>query len=619
MPAAISPSSTHHPSSPPQSRCVRARRSWRGLVGGLVVALMASALAGLSSAASAAPDGVPPSGTGGTITAWGGNGTGQTNLPGSLDGKTVTAVAAGGYHTLALIDDGTITAWGYNSEGQSTVPGTLDGKTATAVAAGDVHSLALTDDGTVTAWGANSQGQSDVPGSLDGKTVTAIAAGFFHSLALTDDGTITGWGNDGNTQSTPPGSLDGKTVTAISAGGFHSLALTDDGTVTAWGNDNYGQGTVPGSLDGKTVTAIGAGTFYNVALTDDGAVTAWGQDDDGQSTVPGSLDGENVTAIAAGWWHSLALTDDGTVTAWGRNDAGQATVPASLDGRTVTALSAGNYHSVAIVAPSAPEVTGIAPAAGPRAGGTEVVITGTDFTGTTRVLFGSAGPASSYTVDSPTQITAVSPPSGSVGRRNIRVTTPAGTSPAVAADWFTYTSDSPPAITEITPSTGPRTGGTEVVITGTDLTDTNRVLFGSTGPATSFTINSSTQITAVAPTSGSVGRRHLRIRTPEGTSPAAPTDLFTYTSDTSPGITSITPTGGPQSGGTEVVITGTHLLGATRVLFGAAGRATSYTIDSPTQITATAPPAGATGRRHLRITTPEGTSPPVPADIYTYN
>ena len=34
----------------------------------------------------------------------------------------MVAVAAGGYHSLALKSDGTVVAWGYNYFGQSTVP-----------------------------------------------------------------------------------------------------------------------------------------------------------------------------------------------------------------------------------------------------------------------------------------------------------------------------------------------------------------------------------------------------------------------------------------------------------------------------------------------------------------
>jgi hypothetical protein len=58
-------------------------------------------------------------------------------------------------------------------------------------------------------------------------------------------------------------------------------------------------------------------------------------------------------------------------------------------------------------------------------------------TGATKVVFSSVA-ASSFTVVSATEITAVSP-AGAAGAHNIYVTTPAGTSAAVAGDVFTYT------------------------------------------------------------------------------------------------------------------------------------------------------------------------------------
>jgi hypothetical protein len=55
-----------------------------------------------------------------------------------------------------------------------------------------------------------------------------------------------------------------------------------------------------------------------------------------------------------------------------------------------------------------PLVTGIAPTSGPAVGGTSVTITGSGFTGATVVNFGTAA-ATTFTVDSATQITAASP------------------------------------------------------------------------------------------------------------------------------------------------------------------------------------------------------------------
>jgi len=56
-----------------------------------------------------------------------------------------------------------------------------------------------------------------------------------------------------------------------------------------------------------------------------------------------------------------------------------------------------------------PFIANLNPNSGPAAGGTTVVIIGRNFTGATAVMFG-ANAATSFTVDSDTQITAVSPP-----------------------------------------------------------------------------------------------------------------------------------------------------------------------------------------------------------------
>jgi hypothetical protein len=66
-----------------------------------------------------------------------------------------------------------------------------------------------------------------------------------------------------------------------------------------------------------------------------------------------------------------------------------------------------------------------------------VTITGTNFTGATRVSFGTT-PATSFTVVSATQITAKDP-AGTAGHTvNVTVTTAGGTSATNSADKFTY-------------------------------------------------------------------------------------------------------------------------------------------------------------------------------------
>jgi hypothetical protein len=78
---------------------------------------------------------------------------------------------------------------------------------------------------------------------------------------------------------------------------------------------------------------------------------------------------------------------------------------------------------------------GISPASGAAGGGTTVTITGSNFTGASGVVFGSA-PATSVNVVSSSKITAVSP-AGS-GTVDVRVTTQSGTSATSGLDKFKY-------------------------------------------------------------------------------------------------------------------------------------------------------------------------------------
>src|SRR5216684_561096 len=83
--------------------------------------------------------------TPGTVISWG-----DQVIPYVQPGARYQAIAAGGYHSLALKSDGTVVAWGCDGSGESTVPANLTG--VIAIAAGELHSLALKSDGAVVAW-----------------------------------------------------------------------------------------------------------------------------------------------------------------------------------------------------------------------------------------------------------------------------------------------------------------------------------------------------------------------------------------------------------------------------------------------------------------------------------
>lgn len=69
-------------------------------------------------------------------------------------------------------------------------------------------------------------------------------------------------------------------------------------------------------------------------------------------------------------------------------------------------------------------------------------------------------------------------------------------------------------------------------------------------------------------------------------------------------------------GGSTVTITGKYFTGAERVTFG--GASASFTVDSDTSITATAPNGQSGETVHVRVSTQGGSSPAVDADRYTF-
>ena len=96
---------------------------------------------------------------------------------------------------------------------------------------------------------------------------------------------------------------------------------------------------------------------------------------------------------------------------------------------------AGLPTTVTVKNPLSPSIAGVTPASGPESGGTEVEISGAEFTEASEVRFGSA-PATNVSVDSPTSITATAPPGS--GTVDVTVTTHRGASAKSPADRFQY-------------------------------------------------------------------------------------------------------------------------------------------------------------------------------------
>ncbi|MFI4990412.1 MAG: IPT/TIG domain-containing protein [Solirubrobacterales bacterium] len=537
------------------------------------------------------------------VAAWGYNGSGQlgngtstiSRVPGAVAGLSeVTAVAAGGEHGLALLANGTVRAWGNNRMGQLGNGTTTNGKVplpvsglsnVVAVAAGKEHSTALLANGTVMAWGGNEEGQlgggtkalkSTVPVAVKGLSgVTAIAAGGDFNLARLSNGTVMAWGAGGEGQlgngkkskSSTPVVVKGLSgVTAIAAGGEHGLALLSDGTVMSWGSNLARQ--------------LGMPSEFKVVKEDEEEFLEEEEEPE-NSDVPGAVQAlSGAIAVAAGAEHSLALLGDGEVMAWGANSNGQlgngsqaaaSNMPTAVGGLGgVTAIAAGARHNLALLSGGSVEAWGYNPD-------------------------GQLGDGSN--LNSPVAV-AIAGLGGVVK--------------IAGGGWHSLSMGAPVAtVTGISPASGPHQGGTSVAITGLNFAEATSVHFGSSA-ASAFTVNSPTSITATS--SGGEGTVDITVTTPSDTSGISAADRFTFIPP--PTVTKVKPNNGPAAGGTSSTITGTDFTGATSVSFGALP-ANSFTVKSPTSITAIAP-AGTAGAIDITVTTASGTSAVNTYDVFKY-
>jgi hypothetical protein len=517
---------------------------------------------------------------------------------------TVTAISPTGGTTLGGIKV-TITGTNFNGTPQVTIGGVaasqvtvVNATTITAVTpagTGNAPVVVTTQFGSSTGT-VTYQYQAPTPPAV-APTVTSVSPPS-GPLAGSTPVTISGANFTGATSVTFGGNA--ATNVVVNANGTQISALTPAGAA-------LGSVSVSVTTPAGTGTAANAFQYVSVAPTVTSVSPPTGTI---LGNTPVTITGTNFVTGASVNFGGLPATqvtvlNSSTIQA----NTPAVTTPGSVNVTVTTTAGTGTGTNLyTYVAPPPPTLTAINPnggslPSGNTAGGTQVTITGTNFTSPATVTIG--GVTATIITVTATTITALTP-AHAAGTVSVTVTTPAGSVTGTApATMFTYV-EGAPTVAAISPNSGPIAGGTNVTITGTNFVGVTSVTIGGNTP-TAVTVVSSTSITATT-TAHAAGLANVAVTTScngAGTScNGVGTNLFTFVAPASaPTITGLAPATGPPGGGTSVTITGSNLTGATAVTFGGAN-AISFTVNSATSITATSPPGS--GTVQVTVTTPGG-------------
>jgi alpha-tubulin suppressor-like RCC1 family protein len=308
-------------------------------------------------------------------------------------GREAVAIGAGTSHTCAVLNDGAINCWGYDGRGQlgdggantdKSSPSAVvlpAGRKATAVAAGGDHTCAILDDASVACWGSDTDGQlgngvletreMSTPSPVDlpaGRTANAIAASGARTCAILDNGTVACWGFFNRPSPVVLTLPAGRLANSVTVGALHVCVVLDSNAAACQGEDYAGQlgnGASAGSQGafvvvptptGRRVLTVAAGAAHTCAALDDASITCWGDDGDGQlgngeprqsqqSPVAVALrSGAQPIDVVAGSSHTCAILNDRSAICWGygaagqRGDAGGPFQPDAARASLVTAL-----------------------------------------------------------------------------------------------------------------------------------------------------------------------------------------------------------------------------------------------------------------------------------------
>jgi len=277
-------------------------------------------------------------------------------------------VAAGVYHSCAVLLDQSVWCWGKNGNGElgdgmnitRTKPVAIlpPGSATKVVAGGDTtspHTCALMTSNEVRCWGGNAYGQLGINSTQDKNTpqlvalqsVTDIEVGGGHTCAIKNPESLYCWGSNSNGQLgngvkgtnvlAPPSSSIASGVTQVGLGGSHTCATGD--SAKCWGNvgfgrcgiDSFNDQLVPSTVSfggsvvvsefalGESHTCAMAGSaLYCFGRNYEGEVGA-NDTSTGSFVIPQLLTLTGVKSVSAGLarWSGAIAGADNAVYTWG--------------------------------------------------------------------------------------------------------------------------------------------------------------------------------------------------------------------------------------------------------------------------------------------------------------
>lgn len=218
------------------------------------------------------------------------------------------------------------------------------------------------------------------------------------------------------------------------------------------------------------------------------------------------------------------------------------------------------------VTPDNPTVTVVSPNQGNDSGGSALTITGTGFNPGARVVIGDTiyidGAAGGCTVVNDTTITLTTATMIG-GNHDVVVLDPSGVEGRLVDG---FQSLSVPSLDSVFPAAGSQTGGTEIILTGTNFAFDAEVRIDGV-LQTNVTIDSTERVVIHSSTAaGSLGAKTVQVVNP---GPISAQAAFTYVAQADPQFTNVNPPTGSAGGGETIMISGSGFDANTQVLFNA--------------------------------------------------